>query len=102
MDSWEGALESLWKRQWQDGMDLMRNGLDLPSMEMSGSSMNKTLSIINHLGLHEVQVLRYVHIGAGSLSCFMALLVICRIWYDSWRAQQLSVRLHPRYVDCPH
>jgi hypothetical protein len=90
---------ALLRRESHDGMGMVRLGIDLPSMEMSEHSWNKTLSIINQLALRQVQQLRFMHIGFGSLSCFMALLVIGRVWYDSWRAQQMSVRLHPRFVN---
>jgi hypothetical protein len=93
----EGPM-SLWRREIQDGMKIIRFGIDLPAMTMSQSSMNRTLEIINSFALKQVQQLRYMHIGFGSLSCFMALLMVVRVWYDSWRAQQMSVRLHPKSV----
>lgn len=77
-------------------MEMARYGIDIPSYEMSHDAMNHTLDMINKLSLSDVQTLRYIHIGFGCWSCALALMVIGRVWYDSWRAQQLSGERQPR------
>ena len=74
----------------EEGMELVRHGIDLPSYEMSHDAMNHTIDMINKLPLAEVQTMRYIHIGLGSWSCALAALLIWRVWYDSWRSHKLS------------
>lgn len=66
--------------------------------EDNNNPYNKTAAIINRLKLSQVKELREMHIGFGSISCALALLLIIRIWHDSWRSQKLNVRIRPRYV----
>jgi hypothetical protein len=89
-----------WRRDETPGnaIDMIRNGIDLPSYEMSHDAMNHTVDMINKLSLSEVLTLRYIHIGFGCWSAALAAMVIGRVWYDSWRAQQLKGGHHPRYV----
>jgi hypothetical protein len=75
--------------------DLLNMGFNLGDVEVDG---NRTAAIISRFGLQQVRQLREMHIGFGSISCAMAFFLIIRIWYDSWRAQKLSVRLRPRFV----
>ena len=99
MDIWGGDNLGLpWRRDTipEHGMDMVRHGIDLPSYEMSHDAMNHTLNMINKLSLSEVLTLRYIHIGFGCWSAALALMVIVRVWYDSWRAQQLRGGQHSR------
>jgi hypothetical protein len=73
-------------------MEMVKQGIDLPSYEMSHDAMNHTIDMINKLPLSEVQTVRFVHIGFGCVSCALALVVIGRVWYDSWRAHQLKIK----------
>lgn len=81
------------------GMDMVRHGIDLPSYEMSHDAMNHTIDMINRLPLSEVFTLRYIHIGFGCWSCALAIMVIVRVWYDSWRSHQLSASGPRRLVE---
>ena len=99
MARWVGEhARVLWGRDavTEHGMEIVKHGIDLPSYEMSGDAMNHTVDMINKLPLAEVQTMRYVHIGFGCWSAALALAVIARVWYDSWRAQKLSAGRHSR------
>ena len=93
-------MSTLWGRDNVPGhgMEMVQHGIDLPSYEMSHDAMNHTIAMLNNLPLFEVQTMRYIHIGFGCWSCALALILILRIWYDSWRAHQLEGKQHPRYV----
>jgi len=59
--------------------------------------LNRTRSIVEDLVLNNVRAVRYQHIGLGAFSIALATIIAARIWYDSWRASQLTVKLRPRY-----
>jgi len=58
---------------------------------------NRTRSIVEDLVLNNVRAVRYQHIGLGAFSIALATIIAARIWYDSWRASQLTAKLRPRY-----
>jgi hypothetical protein len=70
--------------------------LDRGASELDESGFNRTRSIIDSLVLDKVVQVRYMHIAFGCISLALALWVIVRIWYDSWRASKLNVKLRPR------
>jgi hypothetical protein len=84
------------------GRDPMKPGLsslDRGAGELEDDGQfNKTKSIINNLVLDKVIQTRTMHIAFGSISLALAILVIFRIWYDSWRASKLQIKLRPRFV----
>lgn len=98
MDIWGGAAGSTsWQRDvTEHGMELVKEGMDLPSYEMSHDAWNHTIDMINKLPLSKVQTVRYIHIGFGCLSGALALMVVGRVWYDSWRAHLLAAKRQSR------
>jgi hypothetical protein len=91
----ENALEEQWKRSVLDKyLDMSLKGTGA-----SSNSDNKTKTIINSLLLWQVQQIRYMHIALGCVSMALAVWIIGRVWYDSWRATKLQVRLRPRYEE---
>lgn len=64
----------------------------------SASDKNLTNTIIDSLFLVQVQQQRYMHIALGALSMTLSLWVVFRVWFDSWRAAKIQVRLRPRLV----
>jgi hypothetical protein len=73
-------------------------GYNTTDLEEGPSEFNKTRSIIGNLVRANVVQLREMHIAFGVISIALAILVIVRIWYDSWRASKLQVKLRPRFV----
>jgi hypothetical protein len=67
-------------------------------IEDGNGQFNKTKDIIDNLVLDKVVQVRSMHIAFGSISIALAILVIFRIWYDSWRSSKLQVKLRPRCV----
>lgn len=84
-------------------IDLSASFLDIrqvndPAAQMAPMQTNRTKEIVNALVLNSVQNQRYMRIGIGAFSIVLAGIIILRIFYDSWRASQLQVKLHPKYV----
>jgi hypothetical protein len=73
-------------------------GYNTTDLNEGPAEFNKTKTIIDNLVRANVVELREVHIAFGSISIALAVLVIVRIWYDSWRASKLQVKLRPRFV----
>jgi hypothetical protein len=82
----------------EEDMTIHQHDFSLPAMEMSDSYWDKVMTMINQFPFEKVAQTRYVHISFGSLSCLLALIVISQVWYESWRAQQLSGQADLRYV----
>ncbi|KAF2428056.1 hypothetical protein EJ08DRAFT_327698 [Tothia fuscella] len=74
------------------GMAFLNRG----SNDLDPSGSNKTREIISNLVLDKVVQVRYMHIAFGCISISMALWVVGRIWYDSWRSSKLEVKLRPK------
>jgi len=75
-----------------DFLNMFKDGV---SME-NGAEQNQTISIINSIVL--IQVQQHMHIALGIISMALALWVIFRIWYDSWKTSKLKVKFRPRSV----
>jgi hypothetical protein len=90
-------MTALWAR---DPMKPELSSLDRGAAGLGDVSgqFNKTRDIIENLVLDKVIQTRTMHIAFGSISLALAILVIFRIWYDSWRASKLQVKLRPRFV----
>jgi hypothetical protein len=73
-------------------------GYNSTDLAEGAGEFNKTKSIIDNLVRANVVQLREMHIAFGAISIALAILVIVRIWYDSWRASKLQVKLRPRLV----
>lgn len=87
------TMEDLIKRNFLDQfLNMTKAGINMES----GADKNLTNTIVNSLFLFQVQQQRYMHIALGAVSMALALWVIFRIWYDSWRASQMQVKLRPR------
>ena len=59
-----------------------------------GESQNQTISTINNILF--IQAQQHMHIALGAVSIALAMWVILRIWYDSWRASKLQANLRSR------
>ena len=82
-----------WKRA---SLDAYLN-TTLKGNEMDNSAtINQTKAIINGIFLDEVQQTRYIHIAFGTVSMALSLWIVFRVWYDSWRATKLRIKLRPR------
>ncbi|KAF2097500.1 hypothetical protein NA57DRAFT_77757 [Rhizodiscina lignyota] len=78
-------------------IDLSSSLLVIRHMEQQDhADSNRTKEIFGNLILQSAQNVRFMHIGMGAFSIVLALVIIARIFYDSWRASQLQVRLRPK------
>ncbi|TID19981.1 gb [Venturia nashicola] len=65
----------------------------------SNGITNGTREIVDGLVLDKIQQVRYMHIAFGAVSILLVAYIILRIWYDSWRASQLTPSLRRRKLD---
>ena len=99
-------MEAFIERSWlhsraSNKSSLVQMGLEYlgrGSGDFGDNQFNKTRAIIDNLVLDKVQQVRYMHIAFGCLSIVLAIWIMFRIWYDSWRASKLQVKLRPRFV----
>lgn len=74
-------------------LDMLKDGVNMDG----GENQNQTISTINNIVF--IQVQQHMHIALGAISMALALWVAFRIWYDSWRTNNLQRNLRPMSVE---
>jgi hypothetical protein len=74
-------------------LNMLKDGVNMDG----GESQNQTISTIHNIVF--IQAHQHMHIVLGAISIALALWVIFRIWYDSWRTSKLQANLQSRSVE---